>query len=192
MTEQQTGTIGEETAVAIPQPLHLYELAPAYRKAMELLLSIDSIEGSPDEVSGKVDGIYAMVEDLGLAIEAKVDNTAAMIAEYEASAEALVDQIRHLTARRASFTRRAEGLRAYLFQQLKSSGLTQIDGPRFTAAIRLNPEAVQVADLSAIPRKYIKVEIVETPLKNEIKAARKAGETVPGVEFTRGERLEIR
>ncbi len=191
--EQQTSAAVEETAVAvIPQPLHLYELAPAYREAMDLLLSIDQIQGSPDEVSGKIDGIYATVEALGLAIEAKVDNTAAMIAEYEASAKVLDGQIRHLTERQAHFIRRAGSLRNYLFQQLRAGNLTRIDGPRFTAAIVANPERVEVVDQAAIPRKFLHIEITETPDKVAIKKAHKDGEVVPGVAFTRGERLDIR
>jgi hypothetical protein len=189
MTEQQTGTIGEETAVAIPQPLHLYELAPEYEVEMQRLLALDT---STTEGMLEAEEIGRTLELLGYAIEQKVDNTAAMIANFEGTASALSQEIDRLVIRRSYFQRQAASLRSYLFVQLKRSGLSQIDGPRYTAAIRLNPEAVQVLDQAAIPRRYIRVEISESVDKTAIKAARKAGETVPGVEFTRGERLEIR
>lgn len=170
-------------------PIRLYELAPAYQSGLDRLLALDL---STEEGRAEAEAVGAEIESLGLAIEAKVDGTAALIAAYESTATAIAVEITRLTDRRQALAGRAERLRAYVFEQLKRAGLAQVDGPRFTAAIRLNPEAVEIVDQAAVPSKYLKVEISQSIDKKGIHADHKAGAEIPGVRFTRRERLEIR
>ncbi|MGE5619570.1 MAG: siphovirus Gp157 family protein [Sphingomonadaceae bacterium] len=200
MAEQQT-----ETQALVPPPvppeeepgldlsayrsLKLYELAPAFVAAMAMILEADP---STQEGQEAIELAGVRLSAINLALEAKFDGIGSILREFEASSKAIGEEIARLSARKAAIDRRSEGLKAYALSQLKRAGLSEVNGTKFTFAVRLNPEAVQVVDQAAIPRKYIRIEISESPDKNAIKAAHKAGEEIPGVVFTRGERLEIR
>lgn len=200
MAEQQT-----ETQALVPPPvppeeepgldlsayrsLKLYELAPAFVAAMAMILEADP---STQEGQEAIELAGVRLSAINLALEAKFDGIGSILREFEASSKAIGEEIARLSARKAAIDRRSEGLKAYALSQLKRAGLSEVNGTKFTFAVRLNPEAVQIVDQAAIPRKYIRIEISESPDKNAIKAAHKAGEEIPGVVFTRGERLEIR
>ncbi len=188
--EQQIATMGPNgDAPVAPRALRLYELAPAFEAAMERMLQVDT---STAEGQAEAERLGAEIEALGLALEKKVDGAAAMVANLEGTAKAIGEEIKRLLSRKVHFERQAEHLKLYVFRQMKTAGLTQVDGPRFSAAIRLNNEAVEVVEQKAIPKEFWRIQIVEEVDKKAIHAAHRAGQEVPGVRFTRGERLELR
>ncbi len=201
MTEQQSETRdlvppavplqdeGEGVDLSAYRSLKLYELAPAFVAAMAMI-----VEADPSTQDGQETIALAgeRLEALNLAMEAKFDGIGSIVREFESTSKAIGEEITRLSVRRLTLDRKAEGLKAYAFSQLKRSGLSEVNGTRFTFTVRLNPEAVQIVDQTAIPRKYIKIEISESADKFAIKAAHKLGEEIPGVAFTRGDRLEIR
>jgi hypothetical protein len=177
----------ESLVVRTPEwGLRLYELAPEFGRIMAALWNADP------EDAASIEDLGHQLGELQLALEAKVMGCAHIVHEFEATATALAFEVERLNARCKTLRTKADALKRYMLTSLKQAGLDRVEGARFTVAIRQNPEAVNVTDQSLIPRKYIHIEIIETVNKVGIKAARKAGEAVPGVEFTRGERLEIK
>lgn len=187
--EQQPGIRNVARPAVLPPGIHLYELAPAFREAMRRLMEIDP---TCEEGQAEIEALGQELQALGGAIEARVDNALAIYREFETTAMALTEEIERLSMRRGALLKRAEALKQYVYMQMKRAGLDRVDGARFTAAIRQNPEAVEVVDQAAIPSEFIRTRVIQEVDKAAIKAARRAGREIPGILFTRGERLEVR
>ena len=93
----------------------------------------------------------------------------------------------------AADERRAERLRAYLLRNLQSVGTERVDTARFRISVRFNPPSVAVLEQQLVPAEYLRTVTTVSVDKRLILDNYKAtGEIVPGVEVSRGQRLEIR
>lgn len=165
--------------------LKLYELADQYQRALAELPEVGLDEQT----------IADTLEGLEGAVTVKAQNVAAYCLNLDAEADAVEAAGKKLIERARAIRARHEGLRAYLYANMKRCGITEIranDGT-FKAAIRQNPEAVDIVAPEAIPESMQRV-IPERrePDKAAIKEALKAGIDVPGARLVRGERLEIK
>jgi hypothetical protein len=76
---------------------------------------------------------------------------------------------------------------------MQSTGQQRIETIAHTISIRTNPPAVTVVDASAVPHEYNREKItIDTDRRAILEYFKTTGEVVPGVEITRGQRLDIR
>ena len=166
----------------------LYQLTGEFREAASRLAELDL---DPQTVKDTLDGIQG-------AIEVKAQHVAIVIRNLDALGEATKDAADKLRDRAKQIEHRADSLRTYLHDQLKSVGVTSIepttDLPYFKVSIAKNPVKLKVEDENAIPMRFWKRPEMP-PLTLDRKAvldALKAGEAVPGATTEQDTRLVIK
>jgi len=161
--------------------LALYQLTDAYRLALQELPE-DATEEQVSLALASLEGQIAV----------KGQNIAAFVLNLEAEAEAIEGAAKKLTARAALLNRKKEGLRHYLFANMKALGISEIkanDGT-FRAKIVKNPPAVEIT--GPIPAAYEKVIPEQrVPDKVKLRDELKAGVIIEGATLVQGERLKI-
>jgi hypothetical protein len=105
-------------------------------------------------------------------------------------------EIARLQALKTQRTKVADGLRAYLLDNMQRTGIEKIDCPLFSINIRKNPPAVEIIDQLSLPAKFMvtpePVPPVAKPDKKAIGEALKSGEEVTGARLVQGVRLNIK
>ena len=163
----------------------LYELV-RYRDELERLS--DSGEIPPEEIA---DTLALLEGD----IREKAINVAGFTRNLEAAADVIKAAGRQMLARAERLERRAESVRNYLLFQCQAAGITKIEAPWFTIAVRKNPHSVVIDDVTQIPAEFMRPPPPPPPPapdKSAINQALKAGDAVPGAHLIQTERLEIR
>lgn len=162
----------------------LYELVK-YHHELELLA--DSGEVPPEQIADTLEALEGDINE-------KAVNVAAFTRNLDASAAAIREAGKAMLARADRIEKRADGVRSYLLFQMQAAGITKIESPWFTLAVRKNPPAVVVDDEAQVPPEFIVTPPPPAPRpdKDAIKRALKAGTAVPGCHLLQGERLEIR
>jgi hypothetical protein len=162
----------------------LYELV-RYQHELEMLA--DSGDVPPEQIADTLEALEGDINE-------KAVNVAAFTRNLDASADAIREAGKAMLARADRIAKRADGVRAYLLFQMQAAGISKIECPWFTLAVRKNPPGVAVDDETAIPAEYIVQPPPPAPRpdKDAIKRALKDGQDVPGCRLTQGERLEIR
>jgi len=163
----------------------LYELTAQYREALAVLTDNDEL---PPEV------IRDTMEALSGSLELKATNVAKFVLGLEAEAAAIEAAAEAIHQRSVRRKKRAESIRAYLLLNLQASGISRIECPEFTIAIRKNPPAVEMDDFAVVPEQYMFTPEPPPPRpdKKLLAAALKAGEQIPGVWMRQGEHLSIK
>ena len=162
----------------------LYVLSDEYKAAAAQLADLDL----PPEV------VADTLEGLAGALEVKATNVAMFARNLEASAEAIREAERAMALRRKAIESRAEHIRQYLKANMERAGISKIESPYFTLAIKQNPAAVVIDAESQIPVDFMRQPEMPpaVPDKKAIAEALKAGQTVSGAHLERGTRLDIR
>lgn len=162
----------------------LYQLV-RYQSQLEALA--DSGEVPPEQIA---DTLNALEGD----INEKAVNVAAFTRNLDASADAIREAAKAMLTRADRIEKRAESVRQYLLFNMQAAGISRIESPWFTLAVRKNPPAVVVDDESALPPEFIVQPPPPAPRpdKDAIKRALKAGADVPGARLMQSERLEIK
>jgi hypothetical protein len=91
---------------------------------------------------------------------------------------------KHYTERKARYERRAAAMREQIVDLLAVLEMPACEADEGTAAMRRNPPSVVITDLEALPKEFVRVETIKTPLKNELSPVLKAGMPVPGAELS--------
>lgn len=162
----------------------LYQLVEQHRELERLAdaedLDEETVRNTLDALEGE--------------IQVKAQSVAAMTLNVEAWAQAADDAAKRISERAARARRRAAWLRDYLRANMQGAGLTKIESPEFTVAIRKNPASVQIADGIILPAKFMVQPEPPPPRpdKRAILDALKAGEQIEGCQLVQGERLEIK
>ena len=162
----------------------LYELTAQYREALAVLTDNDEL---PVEV------IRDTLESLVGSIEVKSTNVAKFLLGLEAEAAAIEAAAEAIHQRGVRRKKRAESIRSYLLLNMQAAGISKVECPEFTIAIRKNPPAVEMDDFAVIDPKYMFTPEPPPPSpdKKLLAAALKAGEQIPGVWLRQGEHLSI-
>lgn len=162
----------------------LYQLVNYQR---ELAVLADSGDVPPEQIA---DTLNALEGD----INEKAVNVAAFTRNLEATADAVRDAAKAMLARADRIEKRAESIRAYLLFNMQAAGISKVESPWFTLAVRKNPPAVIVEDEAEIPPEFMVTPEPPPPRpdKTAIKRALQAGTNVPGAHLFQNERLEIR
>lgn len=164
--------------------LALYELAAEFRATADMLADMDL----PPEV------VADTLESIALPLEQKAVSVAAFARNLEATADQIEQAEKTMYARRKALQSRAKHLREYLLENMSRCGITKIDHPFFSIAVRNNPESVAIDDERQIPVDYMRQPEPPpaAPDKALIKQALKDGYDVPGARLVRTQRLEIK
>ncbi len=160
----------------------LYQLVTQYRELQALDLEEIDEQTLADTLQG-----------LGGEITEKATNVAYFTRNLETFADTIDDAAKAMQERAARFRRKAQGIRAYLLNQMQGCGITKIQAPEFTISIRKNPVAVQIALDAVIPPQYMVTPDPPPPRadKKKLKDAIEAGEVIDGVHLEHGVRLFI-
>ena len=114
----------------------------------------------------------------------------------EAHHAAIDAEIARLTALKAHRQKVADGLRAYLKDNMERAGIEKIECPLFKLSIKKNPPSVEVIDPLSLPAEFWRTPEPKPPVaapdKAAIKAALQDGKNVPGARLNQGTRLEVK
>jgi len=162
----------------------LYELV---RYQHELQALADSGEIPPEQIVETLDLIAGDLQE-------KAIDVAAFSRNLDATAQAVREAAKAMLARADRIEKRAESIRSYLLFQCQAAGISKIESPWFTLAVRKNPPSVVIDDEAQIPPEYIVQPPPPAPRpdRDAIKRAIKAGTDVPGCHLLQTERLEIK
>jgi len=127
-------------------------------------------------------------------ITTKATNCALFARNVETFADTVDAAAKQMADRAKRLRKKSESIRDYLLNQMRGAGITKIQAPEFTVAIRKNPPAVQIKPDAVIPSQFmVKPEAPPPyPDKQKIKDALKAGILIEGVTLEQAERLEIK
>jgi hypothetical protein len=160
----------------------LYDLSADYVQILDLLDS-----GETDET------LELQLNHLAGQIAHKAEAIAGLVAHLNGIAAMRRTEAERMRTRAQSDERQAERLKAYVLKHMQAIGQDRIETARFTLSIRQNPPAVAVLEEMLIPKDYVKTVVTTSVDKRAILDHLKStGEVVPGVEVTRGTRLDIR
>lgn len=167
--------------------MKLYELVSQHR-ALEALESSDDLP--PDVIRDTLEGLEGELRD-------KAVSVAHFCRNLESTADAIDEAAATMLARGTRLRARAQSLQQYLLLNMQAAGITKIDSPYFTLAIKKNPPSVVIDSENLIPAQYMRTPEPPPPPKAApdkvaIAAAIKAGKEVPGAHSSQGERLEIK
>ena len=160
----------------------LYLVANEYKQIESRLMESDADEQTIKDTLEAVAGDF---EDKAKAVSAVVRNMDAFIEQMKEAKRELDDRIK-------AFENRQERLRNYLLDNMKRTGITKIESPYFTIALKKNPPSVIIEDEGEIDGKWWKHKTVSSIDKQRIKDALLAGDDVPGAKLESGERVEIK
>ena len=162
----------------------LYQLVN-YQRELETLA--DSGEVPAEQIAETLQALEGDIHE-------KAVQVAAFSKNLEATADAVRDAAKQMLARADRIQKRAEAVQAYLLFEMQAAGISKVESPWFTLAVRKNPPSVVVDDETAIPPEYIVQPPPPAPRpdKDAIKRALRDGRDVPGCHLFQNERLEIK
>jgi hypothetical protein len=165
----------------------LYELVAQHR-ALE---SLDTSDDLPAEV------IRDTLEGLEGELREKAVSVAHFCRNLESTADAIDEAAEAMRLRGTRLRKRAQSLQDYLLFNMQAAGITRIDSPYFTLAVKKNPPTVVIDSENMIPAHFMRTPEPApppkpTPDKKAIADAIKAGQEVPGAHAETRERLEIK
>ena len=161
--------------------LSLYQITQDLRELLDSAFDPDTGEALP------------VFEEKRALWGSKANGVAAYILNTEADAFQCKAAIERIKALQAATERKAERLRAYLAENMKASGISEIKGQGF--AVKLYPdrdESVEIDEGAKFPAALCADPKDPPPSKSKIKAAILAGQPVAGARIVRRDRLSIK
>jgi hypothetical protein len=161
-----------------PSPFQVERAFTALLEARAQLLADDPEMAEQDSqlwqdmLQGQADGDPFSVIDrlVGAALDA------------DDMADVAVKRAQEIRERAARLKRRHDRLRATVMDMLQALDIAKLERPTYSAAIRPAPAHVVITDEAALPDAWWRVK--REPNKSAIASALKAGERVPGTEWS--------
>lgn len=161
----------------------LYALTTEFRSMLDSAFDPETGEALP------------AFEELRGQLATKAANVAAYVLTCESDANQAKAAIERIKTLQATYERRAEHLRAYLAENMKASGITEIKADDRSFVVKLYPdrdESVELEEGATFPPELCTDPKPPAPNKTKIKAAILAGEPVAGARIVRRDRLAIK
>ena len=158
-------------------------------KLFEITDQIEEIfSAGTDRETGEIsDEALEALDELEIALSKKALDVAAFIRGEECEAAAIRDQAKRLEERASVHERRAARLTKYLAEH--------VDGQAFAdSRVQIKwtrSSAVEVDDVERLPARMVRTKTSLTPVRAEIKAAIKSGQTVPGARIVERKKMRI-
>ena len=142
------------------------------------LYEIDEmIEACVDAETGEIIDVEAL-DALEMARADKIEGVACWAKAQTALAKSIEKEIKAMQERKAAAENRAKRLKQYLYD---ACGGQRFQSARADVRFQRTAPAVVIDDGTELPDEYMRVKTEVTPNKDALKAALKAGETIPGV-----------
>lgn len=157
----------------------LYDMTAQARELKDML---DAEEIDEQTFSDTLEAIGA---------EEKVNSYCQIIRELDGDNTAIKAEIERLKKRIEHNTASIDRMKQALDGFMTVSGKKKEKTPFFSVSYRKS-QSVNILNEADIPQEYIKIKTETTPDKVAIKAALKAGETIPGCQLINSENIQIR
>ena len=168
--------------------LTLYPITPEAQNALAVVeMALAGEHVTPQQI---IDALATVPGGLPAAVTA----AGAIVLNLEAKSNMLEDAINRLQGKKAVLDKLVQVSKEWALSQCQAAGVRRLssnDGA-FSAVVKKNPPRVEILNADELPAHYIKTELVDTPLKSEIKDALRAGQLVPGARLVQDERIEFR
>jgi hypothetical protein len=109
----------------------------------------------------------------------QIGRAALELAAVEGEKDGIEIAIAKLKERLTRHCRKAEGIREAIQVALETAELPSLKTPAATLSMRASPPRVEITDPALLPAIFL-IQPPPSPDKNAVKAALKAGETIPG------------
>lgn len=167
--------------------LALYQVADKYLQELQQLNDTDL---PPDQVDAILEAMQGDLQEKGSNVAMYARNLESAAAQIKQAEEAMA-------ARRKALEKRAERMRDYLLTQMQRTGISKIESPFFTIAVRKNPPSMVIDAGAVIPPEYYRDPPPPPPPekvldKAALKEDLKAGVIIDGCRLESGFRLEIK
>lgn len=163
--------------------MNLYELKQSYLKLQELIEDSDySYEDLKDTI-----------ESISDAIDIKAENYAKIIIQQNHNIEILDEEIKRLQERKDNIENKIKWLKENLKEAMIATNKEKIKTDMFSISVCNNSQpTLTIADEKTIPEKYFYEKIEKVLDKTLLKEQLSAGETIEGVQLTRGKHVRIK
>ncbi len=151
----------------------LYALSNEYESLYNALINSADDDGVIDE------DIFTAVEQAKGEFAEKAVAIATVYRALGNDIEQYENEINRLTARKKRMESEQDRVKNYLAAACEKTGMDSINGVHASISFRKS-EQTRIDMESAIPDEFFMVKTTRTPDKTKIKAAIKAGQTVPG------------
>jgi hypothetical protein len=161
----------------------LYQIATEFRAQLDSLFDPDTGEALPE------------FEQFRVMLGNKANAVAAYVLNVESDAEQAKAAIKRIKALQTAYERKAERLRDYLADNMKTAGIHEIKAADGSFVVKLyldRDESVQLDDDAKFPPELCNEPKPPEPSKTKIKNAILAGEPVAGARIVRNDRLTIK
>jgi hypothetical protein len=161
----------------------LYQIATEFRAQLDNLFDPDTGEALPE------------FEQFRVMLGNKANAVAAYVLNVESDAEQAKAAIKRIKALQTAYERKAERLRDYLADNMKTAGIHEIKAADGSFVVKLyldRDESVQLDDDAKFPPELCNEPKPPEPSKTKIKNAILAGEPVAGARIVRNDRLTIK
>ena len=158
----------------------LYEIDNRITEALARAIDPDTGELIDEEALQALD-------DLQMERKEKCENIGCYYKSLRAEAEAIKAEEKALKQRREAIENKAERMKGYLDYALQGEKLQTA-----RVAVSYRTSKAVVADIDAIPKKYIRKKITEEPDKKLIKEALDAGKKVRGAYIEEKKNIQIK
>lgn len=161
--------------------MKLYDLTQNYKNLQDLL---ENPEIEPQMI---IDALNGVMEE----INEKAENICKLIKSMESDTAGYKAEEQRLSARRKTLENKIEYLKAYLDEQMRTSGIDKIKGKVFTIALQKNAPSLDITDMTNIPKSYF-IEQEPTLDKKALLKDLKEGKEIDGVGIKQTESIRIR
>jgi len=161
--------------------MKLYEIDQALEEALNKTV----VNEETGEVIVMPD--FELIEQLQMERDKKIENVCRFVKNATSEAKAIADEIKQFTARKKVLENQVD--RAKSFVEFALAG-EKFESPTVSVTYRTS-KSIVVDDLAAIPEEFIRYKEPEAD-KMAIKAALKAGETVPGAHEEETKSIQIK
>lgn len=161
----------------------LYQLANDFREQLDSLFDPETGEALP------------AFEEFRVMLGNKANQVAAYILNCESDADQAKNAIKRIKALQEASERKAQRLRQYLAENMKTAGINEIKAADGSFVVKLyvdRDESVQIDEGATFPVELCNDPKPPEPSKTKIKNAILAGEPVAGAWIVRKDRLTIK
>ena len=161
----------------------LYQLAKDFRDQIDDLFDPETGEALP------------AFDEFRVMLGNKANAVAAYVLNCESDAEQAKNAIKRIKALQMAYERKAEKLREYLAENMKTAGIHEIKASDGSFVVKLyvdRDESIVIEDGAKFPIELCNEPKPPEPSKTKIKAAILGGEPISGAYIVRKDRLTIK
>lgn len=168
-------------------------MSKLYELSKELSATNEYLEGVEENFLDEDQAIVKkQLDSLQIEFEDKVHGIIKFIKNLEAEVEMLDKEAEHFDQRAKSAKKKLDYLKNYLKFGLNSAGIDKLKVGSFRVSLGNSKQSVMInCPISELPMKFKKVQIIETPDKESIRAAIEGGEKIDGVFLVDGKTMRI-